>query len=149
MSLDFFRVWDEYVEQATKLPTKPQGINQGVKETSPPVVGILPGKTVPYNIVQLEANRFAVDVAVPGFDKDELSVTVEDGKLVVAGDQPTETECDYTVLQRGIFNKFKLTLQLGENVEVLNASLDNGVLEVILEREPKDEEDGIRRVDIW
>src|SRR6476646_2430987 len=54
----------------------------------------------PYNIEETESHQLRITLAVAGFTRDELEVTVEDNQLVIRGKQ-TETD-DRTFLHRGI-----------------------------------------------
>jgi HSP20 family molecular chaperone IbpA len=84
----------------------------------------------PYNIKKLDDNEFELEFAVAGFDKRDIKVTVDNGKLHVSGvmsDIDDETE----YLHKGIATRsFSSTFALGEHVEVENAEVDNGLLKV-------------------
>ena len=84
----------------------------------------------PYNIKKLDDNEFELEFAVAGFDKRDIRVTVDNGKLHVSGvmsDIDDETE----YLHKGIATRsFSSTFALGEHVEVENAEVDNGLLKV-------------------
>ena len=90
----------------------------------------------PYNIKRIGPNNYLIELAVAGFKREEVDVTVEDGKLVVKGsvspDLP-ETNDDYIYKGIGTRN-FTRTFILEENVEVTGANLINGMLQVELER---------------
>ncbi len=86
-----------------------------------------------YDIVEHADDRFAVRVAVPGFDLDELEITVKDRELLVKGEPKTETRANY--VRRGIARAaFQRTFTLGDYIEIAGASLDKGILTVELER---------------
>jgi molecular chaperone IbpA len=84
----------------------------------------------PYNIKKLDDNEFELEFAVAGFDKRDIKVTVDNGKLHVSGvmsDIDDETE----YLHKGIATRsFSSTFALGEHVEVEDAEVDNGLLKV-------------------
>ena len=87
----------------------------------------------PYNIETGEDGGLAITLAVAGFSKDELGVTVEDNQLVVRGRQH-EPE-DKTFLHRGIAaRQFLRAFVLAEGIEVKSAALANGLLRVDLVR---------------
>lgn len=47
-------------------------------------------KVFPYNIEKLAENRYCISMAVAGFSKDELDVTVQENVLTITG-RATET----------------------------------------------------------
>ena len=87
----------------------------------------------PYNIEQSEDGLLRITVAVAGFDRSDLSVTVEENQLVIRGKQ---TEGDgKTFLHRGIAaRQFQRSFVLAEGIEVTGANLENGLLTVELHR---------------
>jgi HSP20 family molecular chaperone IbpA len=91
----------------------------------------------PYNIEQRGASGLRITLAVAGFAREDLQVTLEDNKLVIRGRQPEEDERVY--LHRGIAaRQFQRSFVLAEGIEVAGASLDNGMLSIDLVR-PKPE----------
>jgi HSP20 family molecular chaperone IbpA len=97
----------------------------------------------PYNIEELpasapdQAGRLRITLAVAGFAKDELAVTLEDRQLVIRGRQ-SETK-DKTFLHRGIAaRQFLRSFVLADGIEVKSAALEHGLLKIDLERpDPK------------
>lgn len=88
----------------------------------------------PYNIEAFDDNRYAVTLAVAGFQKDELDISVEKGVLTVRGERAGEDESKY--LYQGIANRsFERKFNLADHVEVTDASLDNGLLTISLLKE--------------
>ena len=99
----------------------------------------------PYNIEQSDPDRLRMTLAVAGFSRDELSVTVEDKQLVIRGKQ-TESG-DKTFLHRGIAaRQFQRAFVLADGIEVTGAELENGLLSIELAR-PK-LETVTRKIDI-
>ncbi len=104
----------------------------------------------PYNIERLprsedEPERLRITLAVAGFTRDQLEITLEESQLVVRGRQSDDKTRHY--LHRGIAaRQFQRTFLLADNMEVLGADLSNGLLSIDLARpEP---ERIIRRIDI-
>jgi molecular chaperone IbpA len=88
----------------------------------------------PYNIIKYGPNQFAIEIAVAGFDLEEIDISVEDNNLTVAGEKSANTE-EFTYVHKGISTRsFKRTWPLGEHVEVKDAVIKNGMLTVKLER---------------
>jgi HSP20 family molecular chaperone IbpA len=99
----------------------------------------------PYNIEQSADGKLRIAVAVAGFDRSELSVTVEENQLVIRGRQSESG--DKTFLHRGIAaRQFQRSFVLAEGIEVTGATLENGLLTVELYR-PK-AESVIRTIEI-
>lgn len=88
----------------------------------------------PYNIEQIGTNRLRITLAVAGFDRESLSVTIEDNQLVIRGKQ-AEDEEGRTYLHRGIATRqFQRSFVLAEGIEVDAANLHNGLLSIELKR---------------
>ena len=87
----------------------------------------------PYNIEQSSESSYRITLAVAGFSKEDLSVTVEDNQLVIRGKQ-TETD-DKTYLYRGIAaRQFQRSFVLADGIEVAGADMENGLLHIDLDR---------------
>ncbi|MFQ5985442.1 MAG: Hsp20 family protein [Alphaproteobacteria bacterium] len=87
----------------------------------------------PYNVEQIGESRLRITLAIAGFTMDDLSVTVEENQLIVRGKQ--EEDAGKTYLHRGIAaRQFQRTFLLAEGIEVVGATLDNGLLHVDLAR---------------
>jgi HSP20 family molecular chaperone IbpA len=92
----------------------------------------------PYNIERVPRNgqqpeRLRITLAVAGFTRDQLEVTIEESQLVIRGRQQDETPRHY--LHRGIAaRQFQRTFVLAEGMEVLGADLKNGLLAIDLAR---------------
>lgn len=104
----------------------------------------------PYNIERLARDeespeRLRITLAVAGFTRDQLEVTVEENQLVIRGKQHDDQRREY--LHRGIAaRQFQRTFVLAEGMDVLGADLNHGLLSIDLARpEP---ERVVRTVDI-
>ena len=87
----------------------------------------------PYNVEQAAENRLRIVLAVAGFRAEDLQIQVEDNQLVVRGRQEDDPERVY--LHRGIAaRQFQRAFVLAEGIEVTGAKLDNGLLNIDLER---------------
>jgi len=86
----------------------------------------------PYNIIRRSETEYAVEVAVAGFEENELDVEVVNNELVITGNKTMEATAEY--LHQGIAGRdFVRTFALFENVEVRGAQVKNGILTVTLE----------------
>lgn len=87
----------------------------------------------PYNIEQTSENGLRISLAVAGFTMDDLDIEVENNQLVIRGQQEDDEERIY--LHRGIAaRQFQRSFVLADGIEVLGASLDNGLLHIEMER---------------
>jgi HSP20 family molecular chaperone IbpA len=92
----------------------------------------------PYNIERLARDqkgpeRLRITLAVAGFARDQLDVTVEENQLVIRGKQHDDKTRQY--LHRGIAaRQFQRTFVLADGMEVLAADLKNGLLSIDLAR---------------
>ena len=89
----------------------------------------------PYNVVKLDDNNFVIELAVAGFGKDSINLTVQDSVLSIEGSQETNDDNEANYLHKGISSrKFRRTFDLADYVEVTDATVKDGVLKVTLER---------------
>ena len=92
----------------------------------------------PYNIERVprdteSPDRLRITLAVAGFTRDQLDVSVEDSQLVIRGLQQDDKTRHY--IHRGIAaRQFQRTFVLADGMEVLGADLRNGLLSVDLVR---------------
>ena len=87
----------------------------------------------PYNVEQTAPNALRITLAVAGFKREELTVTVEDKELVIRGKQIEDEDRVY--LHRGIAaRQFQRRFVLAEGIEITGAALANGLLSIDLLR---------------
>jgi len=92
----------------------------------------------PYNIERIargngDPERLRITLAVAGFTRDQLDVTVEESQLVIRGRQQEDKTRQF--LHRGIAaRQFQRTFVLADGMEVLGADLKNGLLAIDLVR---------------
>ena len=109
--LGFDRFFDE-VERMTADVTKPS--------TFPP-----------HNIIRIGEDRYVVELAVAGFNKNEIDITVEDGTLTIKGEKKDQEAEDVTYLHRGIATRsFTKQLSVADTIEVQGAEFKDGVLRI-------------------
>ena len=89
----------------------------------------------PYNIAQINDDEYMISLAVAGFGMDNLEIE-KDGKMLhIVGTAPKGDE-DVNYLHKGIGGRaFRREFTLADHVEVSNASLELGMLNVHLTRE--------------
>ena len=87
----------------------------------------------PYNIEESKDGGLVITLAVAGFAKDEIAVTVEDRQLMIRGRQIEAG--GKTFLHRGIAaRQFSRAFVLADGIEVRSAALENGLLRISLAR---------------
>lgn len=88
----------------------------------------------PFNVAKISEDKFYVELAVAGFGEGDIKIEVTNRSLVVKGsklavDEPIE------YLYKGISDRsFIREFTLAEHVEVIGASVKNGVLVIGLQR---------------
>ena len=89
----------------------------------------------PYNIAQLNEDEYMISVAVAGFSMDNLEITKDGDQLQIVGTAPKgDDEVNY--LHKGIGGRnFRREFTLADHVNVADATLDLGMLNVHLVRE--------------
>ncbi|SPF75697.1 Small heat shock protein IbpA [Aliiroseovarius pelagivivens] len=88
----------------------------------------------PFNIEQVSDRAYRITLAVAGFADEDLSITVENAKLVIRGSQG-DTGDGRVFLHRGIAaRQFMKSFVLADGVEVMGAKTENGLLHIDLER---------------
>lgn len=87
----------------------------------------------PYNLTEIDEDHYKISLAVAGFSKEEVEVSVDNGSLIIKGEK-SEDESE-VVLHKGIATrKFTRTFALGEYMEVDRAEMADGILSVFVER---------------
>ena len=85
----------------------------------------------PHNVVKHDEQKFSVELALAGYAKEDLTVEVRDGILLVASDSKPVDEREY--LHKGISQKkFRRTFRLSEHVVVDGADFKDGLLVIDL-----------------
>lgn len=99
----------------------------------------------PHNIIQLTDNELVLELAIAGFKPEDLTVTVEDTKLVIAGDSSKTKVATDRYIHRGIgMRNFIRTFSLSQNTKLDRAEYSDGILSVFLiheipeEKKPKE-----------
>jgi len=88
----------------------------------------------PYNIKKVDENKYVVEMAVAGFGKSDIDITIEDGNLKITGKVATDDTTGAQYLYKGIAERnFARAFTIADTIEVKNAELFNGMLRVWLE----------------
>jgi len=95
----------------------------------------LNGNYPPHNVIKTGDTTYEIQVAVSGFDKSEVEVSVDQDQLIIRGERLKDDDAQHEYLYRGLATRnFVKTLQLAEYIEVTGANIKNGILSVYLEK---------------
>ncbi len=88
----------------------------------------------PYNVIKTDENSFEIEVAVAGFDREDITLEVDQDQLRIRG-QRKQVEDSREYLYRGLAARdFERTFTLADHIIVGDAELTNGILRVKLAR---------------
>jgi len=98
----------------------------------------------PYDIVQINDDEYMISLAVAGFGHDNLNITKDKKILVIEGkhsrDAVDNEDSTTKYLHKGISERsFRREFHLADHVEISNAHLELGILNVHLKREVPEE----------
>lgn len=100
----------------------------------------------PFDSVKLSEDKYRITMAVAGFSREDINITVQGNMLTVTGERKGEQEGE--VLHRGIANRpFNRRFELADHMLVTGARMENGLLVIDLKREIP-EAYKLRRVEI-
>ena len=89
----------------------------------------------PYNIVKTGDNKYDVEVALAGFNKKDINVSVENGMLTIESKEDKSKDKDGEVIHKGISKRyFKKSFTISDDVEVKGAELKDGMLRISMEK---------------
>ena len=114
-SVGFDRVFDRLVDYGTTYET---------------------GGFPPYNIRKTDDFKHVIELALAGFSKDEIEVVLTDGVLVIkSADLLSQTDPNEGLVHKGIAKRsFTRKFTLEDDIEIKDAKLKNGLLEIELEQ---------------
>lgn len=89
----------------------------------------------PYNIIKFSEDMFAIELAIAGFSEGEIDVEVEGHVLQIKGNKARDLDNPKEYLYQGISARnFQREFTLADHVKVKDASNENGILTIHLER---------------
>jgi molecular chaperone IbpA len=93
----------------------------------------------PYNVKKINEDTYTVELALAGYDRNDIDVTVDKDTLIIKSSNENTSESDF--IHKGIAGrKFTQNFTLGEYMEVKSAAFENGLLTIKIEREiPEDQ----------
>jgi molecular chaperone IbpA len=101
----------------------------------------------PYNIKQVKDNKFVIEMAVAGFAKADIEVTLDGNKLIIKG-ETKDSEPEDNFIFKGIANRnFIRQFTLADKIEIKDAEIANGMLKVWLENIVK-AQDAVKKITV-
>ena len=90
----------------------------------------------PYDILKTDEHSYVIELAVAGFSKKDIAVTVENGVLTVESDREGNAESSgEEIIHRGISKRyFKKSFSISDDVEIRGAELKDGLLRISMEK---------------
>lgn len=93
----------------------------------------------PYNVAEITDDEWMITIAVAGFGMDNLDITLDKNTLTVEGTPPVGGE-EVKYLHKGIAGRsFRRQFTLADHIEVANATLELGMLNIHLKRNVPEE----------
>jgi molecular chaperone IbpA len=87
-----------------------------------------------FDIRRDDEDRYRIILAVPGFSPDQIDITIHQNQLTVSGQPQPEADAG-NYLHRGIVaGAFERQFQLSDFMEIGDATLENGLLTIPLQR---------------
>ena len=89
----------------------------------------------PYNVIKHDENSFEIEIAVAGFDREDITIEVDQDQLRIKGQRTKADDADKYVYRGLAARDFERSFTLAEHIIVGDAELTNGILRVKLTRE--------------
>jgi molecular chaperone IbpA len=87
----------------------------------------------PYDLLKLDEDTYRLSVAIAGFTKNDIDISVDNGTLIIKGE--IVDVIDAEIVHKGIAGrKFVRSFALGEYMEVTGAELKDGMLNINIDR---------------
>jgi molecular chaperone IbpA len=87
----------------------------------------------PYDLLKLDEDTYRISLAIAGFTKDDINVSVDNGTLIIKGEIVEVSDAE--VVHKGIAGrKFVRSFALGEYMEVTGAEMKDGMLNINVDR---------------
>ena len=87
----------------------------------------------PYDLFKLDEDTYRLSIAIAGFKKDNITITVDNNELIIKGEIVELSDAE--VVHKGIATrKFARSFSLGEYMEVTSAELQDGMLHINVNR---------------
>jgi HSP20 family protein len=102
--------------------------------------------------IKERANDFKIDLAVPGMDKKDFKIEMENSVLTISGERKDEKLEENEKMTRREFHygSFKRSFTLPEtvNAEDIKANYNDGVLSLVIAKREEEKEKGKKQIEI-
>ncbi len=88
----------------------------------------------PYNVLKHDEDHFEIEIAVAGFDKEDITVEVDQNQLIIRGKRLKDDDTSKYVHRGLAARDFERVFTLVDHMEVGEAELTNGILSVKITR---------------
>ena len=89
----------------------------------------------PYNISKIDENSYVIEMALAGFNKDDIEIEIADSELTVKSKKKNDLKKDVNLIHQGIsYRSFNRKFTLSEEILVKNAEMKDGMLIIKLEK---------------
>ena len=87
----------------------------------------------PYDLLKLDEDTYRISLAVAGFSRENIDISVDNGTLIIKGELVEVVDAE--VVHKGIAGrKFVRSFALGEYMEVTGAEMKDGMLHINVDR---------------
>ena len=87
----------------------------------------------PYDLLKLDEDTYRISLAVAGFSREDINISVDNGTLIIKGELVEVIDAE--VVHKGIAGrKFVRSFALGEYMEVTGAEMKDGMLHINVDR---------------
>ena len=87
----------------------------------------------PYDLLKLDEDTYRISLAVAGFSRENIDISVDNGTLIIKGE--IVEVIDAEIVHKGIAGrKFVRSFALGEYMEVTGAEMKDGMLHINVDR---------------
>ena len=100
----------------------------------------------PYDLLKLDEDTYRLSLAIAGFTKEDIDISVDNGTLIIKGEIVEVTDAE--VVHKGIAGrKFTRSFALGEYMEVTGADMKDGMLHINVDRVvPEDKKPNVIKI---
>tara|TARA_B100000683_G_scaffold111972_1_gene110245 strand:+ start:2309 stop:2737 length:429 start_codon:yes stop_codon:yes gene_type:complete len=89
----------------------------------------------PYNISKVDDNNYIIEMALAGFNKDDIEIELADSELTVRSKKRENSSKDVNLIHQGISHRsFNRKFTLSEEILVKNAEMKDGMLIIKLQK---------------
>lgn len=89
----------------------------------------------PYNISKINDNNYLIEMALAGFNKNDIEIELADGELTVKSNKKDSSDTNISLIHQGISRRsFIRKFTLSEEILVKNAEMKDGMLIIKLEK---------------